>query len=290
MRRLRLGRRVVRPGLRGARALALRRAEVVHGRRAARRDLDRRAARARRVAAGPSGRRRRAVPALAGGERPAATRVRPRGGSLLRHRIACRARTPARTFRTRPRRSPTPSRRSASRPPRPSPRDRCSSRRSTAGRTESARCSRSPRRSRRARRPGSTSSARRSPPSCSSGSALADADTNLAEALDRWELSLFQHEPFRSEQLRAALDALLGTTWPLRASVLLEERRRGPRGAAPRSRGARRRRGGDRPRRRRPSGVRSSRCCATEIGRRSLHGSTACCSGLATPGRLRAAS
>src|SRR6476620_324565 len=51
---------------------------------------------------------------------------------------------------------------------------------------------------------------------------LADADTNLAEALDRWELSLFQHEPFRSEQLRAALGGLLGTTWPLRAAVLLE--------------------------------------------------------------------
>jgi hypothetical protein len=52
---------------------------------------------------------------------------------------------------------------------------------------------------------------------------LADADTYLAEALDRWELSLFQHEPFRSEQLRASLTALLGATWPLRASVLLEE-------------------------------------------------------------------
>ena len=52
---------------------------------------------------------------------------------------------------------------------------------------------------------------------------LADADTNLAEALDRWELSLFQLEPFRSEQLRSALGALLGGTWPLRASVLLEE-------------------------------------------------------------------
>jgi hypothetical protein len=51
---------------------------------------------------------------------------------------------------------------------------------------------------------------------------LADADTNLAEALDRWELSLFQHEPFRSEQLRAALAALLGVTWPLRAAVFLE--------------------------------------------------------------------
>ncbi len=52
---------------------------------------------------------------------------------------------------------------------------------------------------------------------------LADADTYLAEALDRWELSLFQHEPFRSAQLRASLAALLGATWPLRASVLLEE-------------------------------------------------------------------
>ena len=52
---------------------------------------------------------------------------------------------------------------------------------------------------------------------------LADADTHLAEALDRWELSLFQHEPFRSEQLRAALDALLGGTWALRAAVLLED-------------------------------------------------------------------
>ncbi len=51
---------------------------------------------------------------------------------------------------------------------------------------------------------------------------LADADTHLAEALDRWELSLFQHEPFRAEQSRSSLAALLGTTWPLRAAVLLE--------------------------------------------------------------------
>ncbi len=51
---------------------------------------------------------------------------------------------------------------------------------------------------------------------------LADADSALAEALDRWELSLFQHEPFRSDQLRAAFVALLGETWPLRAAVLLE--------------------------------------------------------------------
>jgi hypothetical protein len=51
----------------------------------------------------------------------------------------------------------------------------------------------------------------------------ADGDPELAEALDRWELSLFQNEPFRSEQLRAALGSLLGDTWPLRCSVLLEE-------------------------------------------------------------------
>ncbi len=52
---------------------------------------------------------------------------------------------------------------------------------------------------------------------------LADGDPSLSEALDRWELSLFQNEPFRAEQLRAALSALLGETWPLRCSVLLAE-------------------------------------------------------------------
>lgn len=51
---------------------------------------------------------------------------------------------------------------------------------------------------------------------------LADGDTHLAEALDRWELALFQHDPFRSEQLRGALTALLGETWPLRTTMLLE--------------------------------------------------------------------
>jgi hypothetical protein len=53
----------------------------------------------------------------------------------------------------------------------------------------------------------------------------ADGDAELAEALDRWELSLFQNEPFRSEQLRAALGTLLGDTWPMRSSVLLTEDR-----------------------------------------------------------------
>jgi hypothetical protein len=49
----------------------------------------------------------------------------------------------------------------------------------------------------------------------------ADGDPELADALDRWELSLFQSEPFRSEQLRGALTSLLGETWPMRSCVLL---------------------------------------------------------------------
>lgn len=40
--------------------------------------------------------------------------------------------------------------------------------------------------------------------------ALADEDPQLGDALDRWELSLFQDDPFRGEQLRHALDAALG--------------------------------------------------------------------------------
>jgi hypothetical protein len=55
-----------------------------------------------------------------------------------------------------------------------------------------------------------------------------DEDPELGEALDRWELSLFQGEPFRSEQLRESLVALLGGTdglWAaaVRASLLLGE-------------------------------------------------------------------
>jgi hypothetical protein len=38
----------------------------------------------------------------------------------------------------------------------------------------------------------------------------ADDDPDLAEALDRWELALFASEPYRSEQLRESLTALLG--------------------------------------------------------------------------------
>jgi hypothetical protein len=40
--------------------------------------------------------------------------------------------------------------------------------------------------------------------------AAADDDVRLGEALDRWELALFQSEPFRGEQLRHALEAALG--------------------------------------------------------------------------------
>ena len=56
--------------------------------------------------------------------------------------------------------------------------------------------------------------------------AKADADAQLGDALDRWELSLFQTDPFRGEQLRHALDAALGEgqgLWAagMRAAALL---------------------------------------------------------------------
>jgi hypothetical protein len=56
----------------------------------------------------------------------------------------------------------------------------------------------------------------------------ADADAELGEALDRWELSLFQEGPFGAEQLRESLAALLGGSdglWAaaVRAAVLLGE-------------------------------------------------------------------
>jgi hypothetical protein len=54
----------------------------------------------------------------------------------------------------------------------------------------------------------------------------ADDDARLGDALDRWELALFQSEPFRGEQLRHALDAALGEgegTWAaaMRGAALL---------------------------------------------------------------------
>jgi hypothetical protein len=58
--------------------------------------------------------------------------------------------------------------------------------------------------------------------------AAAEEDRELSEALDRWELSLFQDAPFQAEQLRSSLEALLGAgdgSWAasLRAAVLLGE-------------------------------------------------------------------
>jgi hypothetical protein len=58
--------------------------------------------------------------------------------------------------------------------------------------------------------------------------AVADDDARLGDALDRWELSLFQDGPFRAEQLRHALDAALGNgeglyAAAMRAAALLGE-------------------------------------------------------------------
>jgi hypothetical protein len=58
---------------------------------------------------------------------------------------------------------------------------------------------------------------------------LADADRELGESLDRWELSLFSEEPFRTGQLREALVCLLGAgggAWAatMRAAVLLTDK------------------------------------------------------------------
>ncbi len=59
--------------------------------------------------------------------------------------------------------------------------------------------------------------------------AVADDDRRLGEALDRWELSLFADEPFRSAQIRESLDCLLGEDggmWAasMRTAILLAEK------------------------------------------------------------------
>jgi hypothetical protein len=58
---------------------------------------------------------------------------------------------------------------------------------------------------------------------------LADSDRELGEALDRWELSLFAEEPFRTSQVREALACLLGGDggfWAaaMRTAVLLGDK------------------------------------------------------------------
>jgi hypothetical protein len=60
---------------------------------------------------------------------------------------------------------------------------------------------------------------------------LADADRELGEALDRWELSLFSEEPFRSAQVRESLTCLFGSdggSWAaaMRSAVLLGDKTR----------------------------------------------------------------
>jgi hypothetical protein len=60
---------------------------------------------------------------------------------------------------------------------------------------------------------------------------LADSDRELGEALDRWELSLFSEEPFRSAQVRESLTCLLGGDcgpWAaaMRTAVLLGDKTR----------------------------------------------------------------
>ena len=60
---------------------------------------------------------------------------------------------------------------------------------------------------------------------------LADTDRDLGEALDRWELSLFSDEPFRSAQIRESLTCLLGGdggAWAaaMRTAVLLGDKNR----------------------------------------------------------------
>jgi hypothetical protein len=50
--------------------------------------------------------------------------------------------------------------------------------------------------------------------------AFADEDPHLGDALDRWELSLFQTDPFASEQLKHALDAALGDGEGLYAAAM----------------------------------------------------------------------
>jgi hypothetical protein len=57
---------------------------------------------------------------------------------------------------------------------------------------------------------------------------LADEDRQLADALDRWELSLFADEPFRTAQVKESLESLLGAgegfgAAAMRASLLLGE-------------------------------------------------------------------
>ncbi len=106
--------------------------------------------------------------------------------------------------------SPTRSRRCGSRPPARLPPAPCSSSGSTGGRTGFVRCCRSRRQRRRAKACAWTRCAPSGPGGSASGSRRRTTTAISAEALDRWELSLFQTDPFASEQLRGSLTSLLG--------------------------------------------------------------------------------
>ena len=213
LRRLRLGRLGLRPCVRGIRGLALRLAARVRGDRAARGRFRRSGRRSRRRSPRAPCRVGRAGRALAAGRRAASrgVRARDRTGSASsswrpswatgRGRAAC----PTRRASSR-----TRSRRCDSRPPARSRPARSSSSGSTGGLTGFVRCCRSRRPRRRARASGSTRFAASGHGGLRERLSAADDDRDLGEALDRWELSLFQTDPFASEQLRGSLTSLLG--------------------------------------------------------------------------------
>ena len=90
----------------------------------------------------------------------------------------------------------------------------------------SARCPGSPRPSRRASRAGSTRGAAELAGELLERLGASEDDAELTEAVERWELSLFEDEPLRSDRLRESLAALLGGPdglWAaaMRATLLL---------------------------------------------------------------------
>ena len=145
-----------------------------------------------------------------------------RAGAPLRR--DCRRRPPRRSRPSSPTRSP----RSGSPRARRSPPGRSSSSSSIASaRSPAAARDRGDRAGRRAEpaRP-LAREARRRP--ARHGLPGTEHDAELGEALERWELSLFEDEPLRSERLREALAALLGGAdglWAaaMRAAVLVGE-------------------------------------------------------------------
>ena len=207
LRRLRLGRRRLRPRLRRARALALRRAARLRARSRRSSASPPAPGRARRGTACAPARRRRAGRALARGERAAAARASaasPSGSCVLE----LERELPGR--RVEPPDAPgeladavTALRLATAAPGRG--RARSSSSGSTGVRSASGRCCRSPRPSLPGEPTRLDEFRGRLAATCSRASPRADDDPELGEALDRWELSLFQPSRSASEQLRESL-------------------------------------------------------------------------------------